>query len=409
MESPSRYRIRKLKPYAARTLARVGVAALAAAMSASSAEVSVPQAVGSPGTILPLPVSFASQSSAVTAIQFDLQYDSSALSLSAVAGDAARIAGKTLFFRDLASGQRRFLIAGINQNLLADGALINLFVELVPTAPTGTYPLKLLNVVASDASAHAVTIKAVDGGITVQGTGGPGSRLQPSGVLSAASLLTGPVAPGEIVTLFGSGIGPASPQQPAASATSTVLGGVSVLFDGTPAPLLYAAINQINAIVPFGIDKRTSTHLQLSQQGQAIADLVLAVADTAPAIFTVDASGTGQGAILNQDGTLNTQSNPADKGSVVVLFATGAGQTDPPGTDGQIASDVLPKPLLPTSVQIDNLGAPVLYAGAAPTLVAGVFQVNCVVPVNARSGYTVPIVLTVGNASSPAGVTLAVK
>jgi uncharacterized protein (TIGR03437 family) len=92
-----------------------------------------------------------------------------------------------------------------------------------------------------------------------------------------------------------------------------------------------------------------------------------------------------------------------------MFFATGAGQTDPPGADGQIAGDTLPKPLLPVTVQIGGLDAKVLYAGAAPGLVAGVLQVNCIVPSDSPSGYAVPIMLTVGNISSPAGVTLAIK
>ena len=229
------------------------------------------------------------------------------------------------------------------------------------------------------------------------------------GVLNGASFLSGPVAPGEIVTLIGAGIGPASPQRPTGSATSAVLAGTSVLFDGTPSPILYAAPNQINLIIPYEVYGKPLTQLQVTHRDGIIAALFVSVSDTAPAVFTLDASGVGPGAILNQDGTINTPANPAEKGSAVVLFATGAGQTDPPGTDGQIAGDALPKPLLPVSVRIDNLDAQVFYEGAAPTLVAGVLQVNCIVPANVRSGYAVPVVLTVGNVSSPSGVTLAIK
>jgi uncharacterized protein (TIGR03437 family) len=211
-----------------------------------------------------------------------------------------------------------------------------------------------------------------------------------------------------MVTLVGAGIGPALPQLPAGSPTSTVLDGTGVLFDGTPAPLLYAAPNQVNAIAPYGIDKKVSTQVQVTQRGQAIADLQLSVADASPAIFTTDGSGVGQGAILNQDSTVNSPSNPAGKGSIIVMFATGAGQTDPAGIDGQIAGDTLPKPLLGVSAQIAGLDAKVLYAGAAPGMVAGVLQVNCLVPLDSPSGYAVPIVLSVGKTSSPAGVTVAI-
>ena len=90
------------------------------------------------------------------------------------------------------------------------------------------------------------------------------------------------------------------------------------------------------------------------------------------------------------------------------MFATGEGQTDPEGVDGRLAGDVLPKPRAPVSVQIGGLPAEVLYAGAAPGLVAGVLQVNAKVPDGAASG-AVPLLLTVGNATSPGGVTVAVQ
>ena len=180
--------------------------------------------------------------------------------------------------------------------------------------------------------------------------------------------------------------------------------GASVLFDGVPAPLLYAGPDQINVIAPFGIDKKSSTQLQVMAQDRIIADLSLLVADAVPAIFTLDGSGVGPGAILNQDETMNSPNEPAEKGSVIVLFASGAGQTDPPGTDGQVAGGVLPQPLLPVKVRIGGLDATVVYAGAAPGFVSGVLQVNCLVPVASPSGDAVPIVLSVGKASSPAGV-----
>ena len=92
-----------------------------------------------------------------------------------------------------------------------------------------------------------------------------------------------------------------------------------------------------------------------------------------------------------------------------MLFATGAGQTDPPGVDGQITGSTLPKPLLPVTVRIGGMQARVSYAGAAPGLVAGALQVNCIVPIESPVGYAIPIVLSVGKASSQAGVTLAIQ
>jgi len=112
--------------------------------------------------------------------------------------------------------------------------------------------------------------------------------------------------------------------------------------------------------------------------------------------------------VANQDGTFNSAINPAEKGTILTLYATGEGQTDPAGVDGQLALSVYPKPILPVGVKIGGVDAPVLYYGAAPQMVAGVMQVNAKVPDDAASGNQA-IVLTVGSCSSPLGVTVAVK
>jgi len=127
-----------------------------------------------------------------------------------------------------------------------------------------------------------------------------------------------------------------------------------------------------------------------------------------PALFTANGSGTGQGAIFNQDGSLNGAANAAARGSIVVLFATGEGQTNPAGTDGRVATDSYPKPVLPVKVNIGGVDAQVLYYGAAPFLVAGAMQVNARVPAGIAPG-AAPLVLSVGGFDSRSGVTLAVQ
>ena len=375
-----------------------------------SAQVSLPSVAGSPGASLSAPVAFASQGQAVSGVQFDLEYDNSAMSLVAIAGSATRTSGKTLYSADLTPGKRRFLIVGLNQNLITDGALIDLLVNLSGGAASGSYVLKVSGAVAVDPTGLPGIMTGVDGEVTAQAPTGQTQRLQASGVLNAASLLAGPVVPGELIALIGSGIGPAVEQWPAGSAASASnLGGTSVLFDGIQAPLLYAGANQINAVVPYEIPGNGTTNLQISFQGQTIAQVALGVTASAPAIFTLDASGVGAGAILNQDYSVNSPSNPAAKGSFVMVFATGAGNTDPAGVDGQLAGDPLGIPLLHVSAQIGGVDAEVSYAGAAPGLIAGVLQVNCRVPDNVPSGPTVPVAITVGAASSPAGVVMAIQ
>lgn len=212
-------------------------------------------------------------------------------------------------------------------------------------------------------------------------------------VVNAASLRPGAVAAGELITIFGSGFGAAT----------------QALFDGLAAPVLYAGTAQLNAIVPYAVAAKQTTRLEVETYRTPQIAALLAVAPTVPGIFTLEASGKGQGAILNPDYTVNSPSNPVQKGAVVMLYATGEGQTDPPGSDGRPAGDLLPRPIEPVSVRIGGVPAQVLYAGGAPGLVAGVLQVNAKIPAEAPSGSAVPVLLTVGAASSQPDVTLAVR
>jgi len=105
----------------------------------------------------------------------------------------------------------------------------------------------------------------------------------------------------------------------------------------------------------------------------------------------------------------NSSRNPAARGSIVILYATGEGQTDPAGVDGLLATEGLPQPRLPVSVMIGGIAAEVLYAGAAPGFVAGSMQISARIPASAPTGASVHVQISIGNATSPAGVTLAVN
>ena len=124
------------------------------------------------------------------------------------------------------------------------------------------------------------------------------------------------------------------------------------------------------------------------------------VGDVALGVFTQNASGSGPGAILNQDASMNTPKRPARPGEVISIYATGEGRTDPPGVDGAITSQPLPKPVLSVTATIGGVAAEVLYAGAAPGAIAGLFQVNVKVPATVRTGDAIPMYLTVGGFSS---------
>jgi uncharacterized protein (TIGR03437 family) len=235
--------------------------------------------------------------------------------------------------------------------------------------------------------------------------------FQASSVVNAASFLPGPVAPGEIVTVFGTGFGPGPLKtlQLTAGLANTTLGGTRMLFDGVPAPIVYTVKNQFSAVVPYVVAGKSSTQVQVEYRGTRSAPVTLQLAPAAPAIFTLESSGRGGGAVLNQDSTVNSPSNPAPIGSIVSIFATGEGQTSPAGIDGKPGSDPVPHPILPVSVTIGGQTVTPKYAGGAPGSVAGVLQVNVQIPSGIQTGSAVPVVVQVGNTSSQAGVTIAVR
>jgi uncharacterized protein (TIGR03437 family) len=117
---------------------------------------------------------------------------------------------------------------------------------------------------------------------------------------------------------------------------------------------------------------------------------------SAPEAFPVAAAAPGIFIVLNQDYRINSAASPAAQNSVLVLYATGEGQTNPPGVDGKTATDVLPKPVLPVSVVVGGKNAILQYAGAAPNFIAGAMQVNAQLPPGVASGTSVPLVLNVG-------------
>jgi uncharacterized protein (TIGR03437 family) len=152
----------------------------------------------------------------------------------------------------------------------------------------------------------------------------------------------------------------------------------------------------------------------VTYKGTPSTALVLNVVDTAPGIFPNSAAGfpATQGAIVNDDGSLNGPANPAVKGHAIVIYATGEGQTIPAGVDGLMIAPVasaLKKPVLPVQVTIGGVQAMVQYAGSAPGFVSGALQINAVIPDGAPSGNTVPIVVTAGTAGSGGGTTVAVQ
>jgi uncharacterized protein (TIGR03437 family) len=198
------------------------------------------------------------------------------------------------------------------------------------------------------------------------------------------------LAPGELVVIYGRNLGPSTGVAASFDSSGelpTQLSGVQVTFDGRPAPLLYVNANQINTIVPFETSGQTTTALQVSYDGSSAPSVMTPMGPASNIAF----QESNQVIALNQDGTYNSASNPATAGSVMTIFSSGGGQTNPPLIDGQIATVAAPL-VLPTQVLLISTApspessppqpvpAQVLYAGSAPGEVAGVIQVNFVIP-----------------------------
>jgi uncharacterized protein (TIGR03437 family) len=257
---------------------------------------------------------------------------------------------------------------------------------------------------------------------TMPAVTGAAPQILPDCVVNAASYVGGGVAPGEMVTLFGSGLGP--PDLVPLSLTdgrtlAATLAGTRIWFNGVAAPLMYVSDQQSSAIVPYEVAGLVSVDLQVEYNGVRSDPVTLPVLASRPGIFSVDASGLGQGAILNEDGTLNSPSNPARRGSTISVFGTGGGEAAPGVVDGQILDDVLPTASLPVSVFFDvGLGdngpsaqqGEVLYAGGSAGSVAGLLQVNVRVPTEATvTGDKVPFLLLIGSEWTAYEATLALQ
>jgi uncharacterized protein (TIGR03437 family) len=285
---------------------------------------------------------------------------------------------------------------------------------------------------ASTASATVTFLVSPNSGAPLSATvlvaGFPVTVIQPAaaaaplppikGVTNAASYATGEVSPGEMVTIFGTAIGPASAAyaatDPATGKLATTIGGVQVLFNGTPAPMIYASSTQVSAVVPYEMALIANPSVWIAYAGHSSIAYQLSLGTAAPGLFAQNASGSGPGAILNQDNSLNGPSHPAAKGSIVQVFMTGEGQTSPQSVTGAITTVTLPPPQVTPApsqaIQVLIGGQPALYtyAGEAPGMVAGVMQLNVQIPATAPSG-ALSIQVSVGGNVSQSGITVTVQ
>lgn len=238
------------------------------------------------------------------------------------------------------------------------------------------------------------------------------------GISSAASGLGDAIAPGEMVAIYGPNLGPSAPASQTVTNGSfgTQLAGTTVSFNNVNAPLLYTSPTQINAIVPYEVANATMATVTVNYQGQGLFSATIPVVPDIPGIFTLNGSGSGNALALNQDYSINSMTNPAQPGSVVMLYVTGEGATNPAAADGKLTP--LPPspplaPLHPASVYLSGQAAPVLWAAEEPGVVAGVMQINVQIPANliqapSPGPVAVPVIVVVGQSFTSSNVTIAV-
>jgi uncharacterized protein (TIGR03437 family) len=197
------------------------------------------------------------------------------------------------------------------------------------------------------------------------------------------------LAPGKVIRVSGRGIGPGARTQGTikGGVITNKVAGVQVTFDGVAAPLLYVSSTEIGCIVPYSIAGRSMTTLQVTYNGAASNAVPIPLQVSAPDVLEV----------LNGDFSVNSESNPAPANSIVTMYLTGAGQTVPASSDGEIYASPLPLPV--ATITIADL-LPVTFAAAAYGLADGILQVNFQAPAAQPGELGSPLTLSTGTASA---------
>lgn len=236
-----------------------------------------------------------------------------------------------------------------------------------------------------------------------------------SAVVNAASGQTA-IAPGTVVKITGTNLGPASgaaaPIPAKSGFVNANLSNVAVFFNGVQAPVLSASAASVLAVVPYSTTLSPASAVQVQYLGNRSDAFQTQVVASAPGIFTADGTGKGPALAFSFDTglsilALNSSLNPAAAGANLFFYMTGAGALNPPGVNGRIEGSILPRPAQGVSVNIGGKQATV-QAASAPGSVSGILLVNVTVPSGLQSG-NAPLVVTVGSSSSQSGVTLGLK
>jgi len=273
------------------------------------------------------------------------------------------------------------------------------------TVGSSAASLYSFGVVAKDtASGYASSPRAFTIGVN-----GGNSPVTISGLINSAGFTGGPVAPGELVTIQGTGLGPAGGAAFSTNPIAATLGGTQVSFGTLQAPILYASATQINLVVPWNVAGQSEVTVVV-KSASGSTSLNIAVAAAAPGVFTMNSTGSGQAVAINQDGSVNGPNNPAAAGSYVSVYFTGGGVTDPPGLTGSVDDMVVTTlaQFANTTATVGGVAGTVTYAGSAPGFVGGVNQMNVLLSTNTPSG-NMPLIISIAGQTSAATATIAVQ
>lgn len=246
-----------------------------------------------------------------------------------------------------------------------------------------------------------------------------GPQPQITAVVNSASYTQGTMAPGDIIAIFGLGLGPATlavfdaATPPIATVLPAEAPSTSVTINGTAAPILYTSATVVGVIVPY-TTAGSSAQVVVTYNNVASQAFTVAVASADPGIYSLASSGQGQGAILNftpstGNYVVNSNAEPAAIGSEVILYITGAGATTSAIDDELIPASPAVTPVEQPTVTIGGQGATLLGAQAPIGSIPGLMQLNVTVPTGVTAGAAVPVVVTIGGVASQSGLTMAVK
>jgi uncharacterized protein (TIGR03437 family) len=275
--------------------------------------------------------------------------------------------------------------------------------------PMGTHILSI-GVTDTHDAASADSWIWVDA-FNVAGPTGAAPTISAGGVVSAASFSAAPnnqIAPGEIISLFGSNFLASGTAVAGSLPLPTLLGSssASVTACGRNIPLFSLFPGQINAQVPWECPSTGTSQFTVTANGQTSASQGLPMVGASPGIFWLSSAGTA-GAILHGNNTLVSPASPAQGGETVVVYCTGLGATVPSFATGSPAIGANTT-LNPVTALIGGKAATVSYSGMTTSFV-GLYQVNVVIPAGFSGSQ--PIVITATGATgsavaSQSGVTL---